>query len=69
MKCEYSFIFGLPWEKEKEKKIGGKRFEVLSSFNYVELKDGALKIFLTVQILFLMLRERKLTNFLFKTIF
>jgi hypothetical protein len=69
VKCEYSFIFGLPWEKEKEKKIGGKRFEVLSSFNYVELKDGALKIFLTVQILFLMLRERKLTNFLFKTIF
>lgn len=45
MKCEYSFIFGLPWEKEKEKKIGGKRFEVLSSFNYVELKDGALKNF------------------------
>lgn len=48
MKCEYLFIFGFLWEKEKEKKIGGKRFEVLSFFNYVELKDGVLKIFLIV---------------------
>lgn len=69
VKCEYSFIFGLPWEKEKEKKIGGKRFEVLSSFNYVELKDGALKKFFNSTNSFFNVKGKKTYNFSFKTIF
>lgn len=63
MKCEYLFIFGFLWEKEKEKKIGGKRFEVLSFFNYVELKDGVLKNFFNSINFFFNVKGKKIYKF------